>query len=185
MHCRRIQYLLLKREAAPLPPEQQHALSRHVAVCPRCAAEGAAQRRLTDALHALRTDYPFAIEVTQPVLQRVARLGVLDRNPVPLGQLGWAALVALVTAVLLLPPMLGVVATVGRGKLPQALGTLLRVPLQLLQAPVEALGVFLSLAVVPRLVQAGLVACLAIMGVTLVVVVAREFWDATPHAGRA
>lgn len=201
MRCGLARYHLMQREAGALSAPQELALRRHVAGCPRCRAESVAERRLTDVLASLRTDYPCEIEIAESTLQRVAALGGLDRNPVPVVQLGWAALGALVWALLFLPALashivqlravlmtgwsLAAKLTGAAGQLASSLEGTLRIPLRLLQAMLDALAVFLSLGVVHRLVADGLALCFAVMCATIVVVVARDLRFPSAREGRA
>lgn len=192
MRCRDAGLAIVERGAGRLAPDAEAALREHLTGCPQCAAQSALEERLRDGMSLLREDYPFEIDVRPRVLSRIAEIGRINRDEVPSWQLGWAAGLAVACFLGLLGGawMLWIDAAPGLRQgiealpaLAGALGKLAAPILALVSLPFKLLGIGLKvlgalgtvLAELESVGVAGIALCYAMMGVTITLVLGRDF----------
>ena len=160
MNCRSARTRMQERSLQGLSAAGERALREHWSVCAGCAAEHLVNERITDALGALRSEYPAHIDVTARVAAAIGPLETLNRSAVPGRQIGWATMIAASLAAISLfalgnwvasPEVMttirGLLRTIGGLVAPFAatLLTLISVPFKLLAVMLEALS-----ALIPR-----------------------------------
>jgi len=197
MRCHRARTAIVDRELGRLDAGTQAELRHHLADCADCGADAALGQRLAHDLSALRGEIPFEVDVTRPVLARIADLqarGVEESSP---RLLAWAGAAALITTLALayglresLPDMFRVardmsaVAASLRGAavpLITVLAGLLSVGFQLAGAMLESLaGLAPLLHKLRPLVAAGGGLAAATMVTTIVYFVGRDLRGAVP-----
>lgn len=191
MRCRRAQQAMLERELGLASPEAERALARHLARCAPCADRQLAAGRLSAGLTSSRIDLPFEIDVVPALLPRLAALPPIDREEVPVRQLGWAAAAGFACALLLLAcvvPLFPELSGIARGgwllgrALLAAAGDLARPMVSLLSLPFRLLASLQGLAATVATLAgrleplgAGAVALgYAAMALTIVIAVGRD-----------
>lgn len=197
MDCRSARKAIVERGPGPLAPGAEEALRRHLESCESCRAEEAVERRLKLDLESLRGSYPHALDVRPRVMREIESLGAVEREDVPVRQIGWAAAAALACCAALLgslpwllpelSPVLGQIkimaSTFGRvlAELVSPLISLITVPFKLVALTCRLATVFVSQ--LSRLEPAAITAaalCYMAMAATITLIVGRDLKKTTP-----
>jgi hypothetical protein len=197
MDCRGAGKAIVERSLGLLAPGAEAQLKRHLEGCESCRAEVIIEHRLKLDLESLRGSFPHAIDVRPGVMREIVSLGPVEREDVPVRQIGWAAAAAIACCIALLgslpsllpeiSPFLGQIkvmaSTFGRvlAELVSPLLSLMTVPFKLVGLAYRLAAVFVSQ--LSRLEPAAITAiafCYMAMAATITLVVGRDLKKTIP-----
>ena len=102
MRCKTTRKELFRDELGLVSAARAKALAAHLRSCPGCAAWEARERALTDAIHGLRVELPFPVDVSVRVASRVSAADPAPADRLTGRQAGWFSAVALACGTVLL-----------------------------------------------------------------------------------
>jgi hypothetical protein len=201
MQCRDARPAIVECGLGWLGPESERALRDHLAICPACAAEQAAELQLLRGMRELHGEVPFEVDVGRRVAERIASLARIERSEVSPREIRWAAAFAAMLLAALgagalplwddlwssLPAVADAVFTLIRvsAEVARPLLVLLAIPLKLIAGAIETLRAFGSrIAGLEPAGIATLAFCYLAMATAITLILRRDFGRPIPARAR-